>query len=265
MLLVLDNFEQVTAAARAAMELLRDCPELKLLVTSREALNVSGEQVYPVPPLALPDAEIGESVAALAESEAVQLFVERARAVRPDFELTAENAPAVLELCMRLDGLPLAIELATARLALLSPQALVERLGDRLEPADGRRARCAGTPTRAPRHDRLELRTAHRRRAAAARAARRVLQHDSRGGRGGRGTCAGDRTGSTCSTGSALWSTRAWYAGSTSCCRPAPVDAGDHPLASLPNGSTRIRICATLPDGRTPSTSPIGRFTTARS
>jgi predicted ATPase/class 3 adenylate cyclase len=133
MLLVFDNFEQVTEAALAVSELLRDCPELKLLVTSREALNVSGEQVYPVPPLALPGVEVGYgSVAVLAESEAVQLFVERARAIRPDFELTAENAAAVRDLCIRLDGLPLAIELATARLALLSPQALVERLGDRL-------------------------------------------------------------------------------------------------------------------------------------
>ncbi len=134
MLLVFDNFEQVTAAALVATELLRDCPALTLLVTSREALNVLGEQVYTVPPLALPSAEIGERpVAALAESEAVQLFVERARAVRSDFELTGENAAAVRELCIRLDGLPLAIELATARLALLSPQALVERLGDRLD------------------------------------------------------------------------------------------------------------------------------------
>lgn len=133
MLLIFDNFEQVTAAAPVATELLRDCPALTLLVTSREALNVHGEHVYPVLPLAVPAAEQGDSsVATLRESEAVQLFVERARAVRPDFELTAENAAAVRELCIRLDGLPLAIELATARLALLSPAALVERLGDRL-------------------------------------------------------------------------------------------------------------------------------------
>jgi predicted ATPase/class 3 adenylate cyclase len=132
-LLVLDNFEQVTTAAVAIAELLRDCPELKQLVTSREALNVTGEQVYPVPPLALPDANAEHvSVADVADSEAVQLFVERARAVRADFQLTAENAPAVIELCVQLDGLPLAIELATARLALFSPEALVERLGDRL-------------------------------------------------------------------------------------------------------------------------------------
>jgi predicted ATPase/class 3 adenylate cyclase len=133
-LLVFDNFEQVTDAAVAVAELLRDCPELKQLVTSRETLNVTGEQVYPVPPLALPDATPARaSVEELGASEAVQLFVERARAAQPDFELTADNASSVLELCIRLDGLPLAIELATARLALFSPQALVERLGNRLD------------------------------------------------------------------------------------------------------------------------------------
>jgi predicted ATPase/class 3 adenylate cyclase len=119
MLLVLDNFEQVTVAAPAVVDLLRDCPGLKLLVTSREALHVSGEQVLPVPPLA--------------PSEAVQLFEERAQAVQPDFRLTEDNARAVNELCQRLDGLPLAIELATARLGLFPPQVLVERLGDRLK------------------------------------------------------------------------------------------------------------------------------------
>lgn len=134
LLLIFDNFEQVTAASVAATELLHDCPGLTVLVTSREALNVQGEHVYPVPPLALPEAEDGhDAIAALGDSEAVQLFVERARAVRPDFELTAQNANAVRELCIRLDGLPLAIELATARLALLSPSALVERLGHRLD------------------------------------------------------------------------------------------------------------------------------------
>jgi predicted ATPase len=133
MLLLLDNFEQVTAAAPTMVELLRDCPELKQLVTSREALHVSGEHVLPVPPLALPKSDVKDvSVEQLAQCEAIQLFVERALAVKPDFRLTEENASAVAELCAGLDGLPLAIELATARLALFSPHALVERLGNRL-------------------------------------------------------------------------------------------------------------------------------------
>jgi predicted ATPase len=134
MLSLLDNFEQVTVAAPAMAELLRDCPELKLLVTSREALHVRGENVFPVPPLTLPPIESGNlSVEQLAQSEAVQLFVERAQTVKPNFALTKDNAPAVAEICARLDGLPLAIELATARLNVFTPQALAERLGDRLK------------------------------------------------------------------------------------------------------------------------------------
>jgi predicted ATPase len=133
MLLVLDNFEQVTVAAPTMADLLRDCPELTQLVTSREVLHVNGEAVYPVPPLGVPEGDGKHaSVAQLAQSEAVQLFVERAQAAKPDFRLTDDNAPAVAELCVGVDGLPLAIELATARLGLFSPKALVERLGDRL-------------------------------------------------------------------------------------------------------------------------------------
>jgi predicted ATPase len=133
-LVVFDNFEQVTAAALLVAELLRDCPGLTQLVTSREVLHVTGEQVYAIPPLALPGPETARpSIAELSEYAAVQLFIERARAVRADFELTEENVDAVVELCVRLDGLPLAIELATARLALFSPQALVDRLNDRLD------------------------------------------------------------------------------------------------------------------------------------
>lgn len=134
MLSLLDNFEQVTVAAGTMAELLRDCPELKMLVTSRETLHVRGENVFPVPPLGLPPTEVKHaSVELLAQSEAVQLFLERAQAVKPNFELTNENAPAVAEICARLDGLPLAIELATARLNIFTPQALAERLGNRLK------------------------------------------------------------------------------------------------------------------------------------
>jgi predicted ATPase len=132
-LIVLDNFEQVTAAASTVGRLLDDCPGLKVLVTSREALNVRGEHRFPVPPLALPDAGAGRhSAEQLMRYEAIVLFVERAQAIRPDFRLTDENAAAVAEICRRLDGLPLAIELATARIGLFSPAALRERLGSRL-------------------------------------------------------------------------------------------------------------------------------------
>lgn len=133
MLLVLDNFEQVTESAGAVAQLLRDCPQLIVLVTSREALHVRAEQVYPIPPLALPPVGAARPSAQQAGSfEAVQLFIDRARVVRPDFQLTDDNAPAVAEICRRLDGLPLAIELASARLRLFSPDVLRDRLGDRL-------------------------------------------------------------------------------------------------------------------------------------
>ena len=134
MLLLLDNFEQVTAAAPQVGELLRDCRQLKLLVTSREVLRVRGEHVFPVPPLALPKADLKQpSIEQLTHCEAIRLFIERAQAVKPDFELTNETASAVTEICLRLDGLPLAIELATARISLFSPHALLERLGSRLK------------------------------------------------------------------------------------------------------------------------------------
>jgi predicted ATPase len=132
-LLVLDNFEQVAAAATTVVQLLQGCPGLRLLVTSREALHVRDEHLLSVPPLSLPPAHAGRrSAEQLAQFEAVQLFAERAQAVRPDFRLSDDNAPAVAEICLRLDGLPLAIELATARINLFSPEDLRERLGSRL-------------------------------------------------------------------------------------------------------------------------------------
>ena len=133
MLLVLDNFEQVTEATAMVGHWLDDCQEIKLLVTSREALHVRAERVYRVPPLGLPPATLkAPSAHRLAQFEAIQLFVDRARAVQSDFRLTDDNAAAVAEICRRLDGLPLAIELAAARLGLFSPEALRDRLGDRL-------------------------------------------------------------------------------------------------------------------------------------
>ena len=133
MLLLLDNFEQVTSAAPMMGELLQGCPHLKLLVTSREALHLRGEYIHPVPPLGLPGADLkGQTIEQLTQYEAVRLFIDRILAVKPDFEVTNENAPAVAEICFRLDGLPLAIELAAARIRLFSPQALLERVGSRL-------------------------------------------------------------------------------------------------------------------------------------
>ena len=119
MLLVLDNFEQVTAAAVGVSELLQAAPDLKIIVTSRETLRVRAEHVFPVPALGLPHPK--RATTAIAESEAVQLFSERARAVRPAFAVTDENAIDVAEICLRLDGLPLAIELAAARLNVFTP------------------------------------------------------------------------------------------------------------------------------------------------
>jgi predicted ATPase/transcriptional regulator with XRE-family HTH domain len=128
LLLVLDNFEQVLAAAPAIAALLTQVPHLKLLVTSRAPLHVYGEHEFPVPPLELPAAV--PSVTALQQVAAVSLWVQRAQAVRPDFTLTEANAAAVAAICQRLDGLPLAIELAAARSKLFSPPALLARLAD---------------------------------------------------------------------------------------------------------------------------------------
>jgi predicted ATPase/class 3 adenylate cyclase len=136
-LVVLDNFEQVLSAAPVVAGLLGACRQLKVLITSRATLRVSGEQEYPVPPLSLPDVRQTEASEDLMSSEAVALFVERARAVDPGFAVTDENAAALADICRRLDGLPLAIELAAARSKLLSPQALVSRLERRFELLQG--------------------------------------------------------------------------------------------------------------------------------
>jgi predicted ATPase len=133
MLLLLDNFEHLVQAAPTVAELLAAGPNLKILVTSRSALRVYGEHEFPVSPLALPDSRSKPSVEILAQCPAVALFVQRARAVKPLFELNRENANTVAEICARLDGLPLAIELAGARVKVLSPSLMLTRLASRLQ------------------------------------------------------------------------------------------------------------------------------------
>jgi predicted ATPase/transcriptional regulator with XRE-family HTH domain len=132
MLLVLDNFEQVLDAAPIVVELLSSCPQLKVLVSSREALHVMGEQQFPVPPLQLPDLAQLPDVQAPLTYPAVELFTERASATDPSFRLTAANSTTVAAICVRLEGLPLAIELAAARTKLLSPQEMLARLDRQL-------------------------------------------------------------------------------------------------------------------------------------
>jgi predicted ATPase/DNA-binding CsgD family transcriptional regulator len=131
-LLVLDNFEHVLPAAPLVSDLMAHCPRLKVLVTSRVLLRVTGEYALPVPPLTLPDVGDPVSIDALMRSEAAQLFVQRGQAVNPSFAVTEENAQQLMDICRRLDGVPLAIELAAARVTHLSLPALRERLDRRL-------------------------------------------------------------------------------------------------------------------------------------
>jgi non-specific serine/threonine protein kinase len=133
LLLVLDNFEQIIETAPLVSDLLLAAPELKALVTSRQVLQVYGEQEYLVPPLRVPELGGLDGFHTLSSCEAVDLFCQRARAVKPGFNLTVENAAAIAEICVRLDGLPLAIELAAARSKLLSPEMIQTKLENRLE------------------------------------------------------------------------------------------------------------------------------------
>ncbi len=131
LLLVLDNFEQLISAAPVVANLLAAAPQLKIITSSRIVLKIQSEREYPVPPLEMPQRE--STLEDLAGYESVKLFVERARAAQPNFALTQENASSVTEICLRLDGLPLALELAAARVKLLSPQAILSRLDDQLK------------------------------------------------------------------------------------------------------------------------------------
>lgn len=133
MLLVLDNFEHLLSAAPLVAELVGAAPDLSVIITSREILNLYGEHEYPVPPLDPPNTQMSTDRAAISANPAVRLFVQRAEAASPDFTLTDQNASAVAAICTHLDGLPLAIELAAARVRLYSPESLLVRLGSRLE------------------------------------------------------------------------------------------------------------------------------------
>jgi predicted ATPase/serine/threonine protein kinase/DNA-binding CsgD family transcriptional regulator len=137
LLLFLDNFEQVVATAPLIEEILAACPRVKIVVTSRAVLHLRAEYEFPVPPLGLPNLNQLPENKALTEYTAVALFVQRARAVLPTFQLTEANAHTVAEICVRLDGLPLAIELAAARIKLLPPQALLARLAEPLQVLTG--------------------------------------------------------------------------------------------------------------------------------
>ncbi len=132
-LLLLDNFEHVISAATLLAELLEACPDVKILVTSREVLRLRAEHQFAVLPLALPDPKHLPDDRSLAHVPAVNLFIQRAQAITSDFQVTTDNAATIAEICIRLDGLPLAIELAAARVKLLSLQALLTRLEHRLQ------------------------------------------------------------------------------------------------------------------------------------
>ncbi|HEX2053062.1 MAG TPA: tetratricopeptide repeat protein [Actinomycetota bacterium] len=132
MLLLFDNFEHLLAAAPYVNDLLSSTSDLRILVTSRAALRITAEHEYPVPPMTLPDPDELSDLRALGQSEAVELFVQRARLVKPEFTLTDANASAVAQICLKVDGLPLAIELAAARIRLLEPEELARRLENSL-------------------------------------------------------------------------------------------------------------------------------------
>jgi DNA-binding SARP family transcriptional activator len=185
LLLVLDNFEHLVEAAPVVASVLEGASRVKALVTSRMRLRLRGEQEYPVGPLVVPELTTSEH---LSQYAAVALFIQRAREVKPDFQVTNENAPAAAELCARLDGLPLAIELAAARTVSHAGAA-----GATAGAADRRGAGCAGAPSDAARHARLELRPARPTRATTLSSAHDVRRRLDLGGGGIRLRCGSRR------------------------------------------------------------------------
>ncbi len=185
LLLILDNCEHLAqSCAELAGQLLQSGPRLKLLASSREFLNVAGETCYPVPALSAPDPQLSVAPDAMAQYEAVRLFTDRARAAQPAFQVTRENSAAVADICSRLDGIPLAIELAAARVRALSVEAIAARLRDSF------RLLAGGDRTALPRQQTLRalIDWSHdllaERRAGAVPAARGVRRRlDARGGR----------------------------------------------------------------------------------
>ena len=159
-LLVLDNLEQVVSVAPELDQLLSGCAGLKILVTSRTALRLRAEREYPVGALKVPELSDLPPIGQLVSLPAVQLFVDRAQAVRYAFALTEDNAMAVVEICRRLDGLPLAIELAAARTRLLEPVAMLVRLENVLDALRFRAGRSPRASTHAARNGRMECRIA---------------------------------------------------------------------------------------------------------
>lgn len=150
LLLVLDNCEHlVTACAHLANDLLTRCPHLTILATSRQALDIGAEQIFQVPPLSLPDSQQALTLRKIARSDAIRLFTGRAQSVQPEFSLTRDNAIAVVQVCRRLDGIPLAIELAATRVRVLAPEQIAARLEDGLD------LLTTGSPTALPRHQTL--------------------------------------------------------------------------------------------------------------
>ncbi|HEX5692658.1 MAG TPA: tetratricopeptide repeat protein [Roseiflexaceae bacterium] len=151
LLLVVDNCEHLIAAcAHLVEELLRSCPHLRILASSREPLGIGGEAIFRVPPLAAPDADQALPVEQLADMEAIRLFAERARVIQPAFQVSQGNASALAQICRQLDGIPLAIELAAARVRVLTVEQIAARLNDRFRLLSG------GSRTALPRHQTLQ-------------------------------------------------------------------------------------------------------------